>query len=506
MWFWLSVPLWFAQATVPPVPPTGSPAGSPATPPAPPPVEWVRPQEVRPLTGALNQVPVFNSNSPEIVLEDGILLSTFPPENKRDPKAHLNFAFEGRFDLFAHHIGRFETQESVRTLYLGLLVYNPAQGQNPRDTVTLNVLKNASYRSQPDAPFIPLPDWLEDPAGLFYSGPGSRAMSTILRESALNLPPLTLQPGEFQLLSMDPIVVKGEPARVNGRSLLMQLESSGKVYVASLAYFAKTDPTTGAEIPPILVDWVELLETADLVSPRDRTPTPIEQTQGQVIYGRVSGVSIGSEWHGVLTDPQRSTLNIPAPGQALSYPISSLLRGRLGTQQIQSAPLAVRYEDTAYQAHGNYGVGYRLVLPLQNQSDRPQSVAISLETPLKEDDLSQKGLRFFVSPPDRIFFRGPVRIRYRDRNDRLVSRYLHLVLRRGQRGTPLATIDLAPGEQQRVTVELLYPADSTPPQVLTLETLPRLEPPRLEPPEILPPSSEDSSTPQPPLKPLKKTD
>jgi len=272
----------------------------------------------------------------------------------------------------------------------------------------------------------------------------------------------------------------------------MQLESSGKVHVASLAYFAETDATTGAEIPPTLADWVELLETSDLVSPRDRTPTPIEQTQGQVIYGRVSGVAIGSEWHGVITDPKRSTLTIPAPGQAFSYPISALLRGRLGTEQIQSAPLAVRYEDTAYQAHGNYGVGYRLVLPLQNQSDRPQSVAISLETPLKEDGLSQKGLRFFVNPPDRIFFRGPVRIRYRDENDRLVSRYLHLVLRRGQRGTPLATIALDAGAQQRVTVELLYPADSTPPQVLTLETLPRLEPP-----EILPPSSEDLSTPTP---------
>ena len=487
MWFWLSVPVLLAQTTVPNVVPT-----VPSAPPAPPPLEWVRPQEVRPLPGDLNRVPVFNSNSPEIVLENGILLSTFPPENKQHPKAHLNFAFEGRFDLFAHHIGRFETAESVRTLYLGLLVHNPALGQSPRDAVTIKLLKNASYRSQPDSPFITLPDWLEDPAGLFYSGPGSRAMSSILRQSVLNVPLLTLQPGEFQLLSMDPIVVKGESAWVNGRSLLMQLESSGKVHVASLAYFAETDATTGAEIPPTLADWVELLETSDLVSPRDRTPTPIEQTQGQVIYGRVSGVAIGSEWHGVITDPKRSTLTIPAPGQAFSYPISALLRGRLGTEQIQSAPLAVRYEDTAYQAHGNYGVGYRLVLPLQNQSDRPQSLAISLETPLKEDGLSQKGLRFFVSPPDRIFFRGPVRIRYRDENDRLVSRYLHLVMRRGQRGTPLATIALAPGEQQRVTVELLYPADSSPPQVLTLETLPRLEPP-----EILPPSSEDLSTPAP---------
>ena len=233
------------------------------------------------------------------------------------------------------------------------------------------------------------------------------------------------------------------------------------------------------EQPPSLEDWIQLLKTGDLIEPRDRVPTPIpiESGQGQVIYGRVAGVAIGSEWVGLVADSGESILAVPAPGTAISYPISSLYRGTLGTGQIQSANLAVRYPDTAYQSHGNYGVTYRLVIPLKNTSNRPRTVAISLETPLKEDVLSQQGLRFFVNPPERIFYRGTVRVRYRDASQRLISRYIHLVMRRGQLGEPLVTLDLAPGEEERINVDLLYPADSTPPQVLTIETLPRQTPP-----------------------------
>lgn len=485
-----------------------TPAPTPIPTPTPEPVEWVRSQEVRSLPGSLDDVPVFNSNSPEIVSEPGILLSTFPPQGQAHPRAHLNFAFNGRFDIFAHHIGRFQTREEARSVYLGLLVQNPPDAKKP---VTVTFVNGASYRTQPEAPFITLPSWLEDIPGLVYAGPGSRVSSSILRRRlGFQLPePLTLQPGEYQMLAVEPIVVnEPDETTINGRSLLFQLESNGPVYLASLAYFGerrplptptpvstpsptgkmativKPTPTSPVvlppEAPPSLEDWIQLLKTGDLIEPRDRVPTPIpiSQGEGQVIYGRVAGVTIGSEWVGLVTDPDRSILAIPNRGAAISYPISSLYRGTLGTQQIQSANLTVRYPDTAYQSHGNYGVTYRLVIPLKNTSDRPQTVALSLETPLKEDVLSQKGLRFFVNPPERIFYRGTVRIRYRDDRQRLVSRYIHLVMRRGQQGEPLVTLDLAPGEEERINVDLLYPADSTPPQVLTIETLPRQVPPQ----------------------------
>jgi hypothetical protein len=59
-----------AQAT-----PTPTPSPTPQ-------IEIVQPQQVRAIPGKLDDVPVFNSNSPELVQTEGILLSTFPPNGK----------------------------------------------------------------------------------------------------------------------------------------------------------------------------------------------------------------------------------------------------------------------------------------------------------------------------------------------------------------------------------------------------------------------------------------
>ncbi|MGB7086285.1 MAG: DUF3370 family protein, partial [Phormidesmis sp.] len=74
-------------------------------------------QAVRPLPGSLDNVPVFNSNSPEIIESDGILLSTFPSRGKSDPSAHLNYSFNGRFDIFSHHVARGQDDRDTRTVY-----------------------------------------------------------------------------------------------------------------------------------------------------------------------------------------------------------------------------------------------------------------------------------------------------------------------------------------------------------------------------------------------------
>lgn len=61
----------------------------------------IQPQEIRPLPGKLDEIPVFNSNSPEVIEREGILLSTFPADQKYNPNAHLNLRLNGRFDFFS---------------------------------------------------------------------------------------------------------------------------------------------------------------------------------------------------------------------------------------------------------------------------------------------------------------------------------------------------------------------------------------------------------------------
>ncbi|NMG06292.1 DUF3370 domain-containing protein [Brasilonema sp. UFV-L1] len=436
--------------------------------PVPPPEEIVQQQQLRPLLGNLDNIPVFNSNSPEKVLNEGILLSTFPPEEKKVPTAHLNFPFKGRFDVFAHHVAEAPTPEDLRTLYLGIILHNP--GKQP---VTVNILQAASYLSQPDAPFTELPYKSENILGTVFAGPGDRVMYDVLRGQRQNTfpPQIIIPPSESRMLLNTPIPVNGLTPPLNGRSTFMRLWSNDTVYAASLAMFAPKNPD-GSERSPTLEEWQNLLNNGDLSKPRDKTPTPLEETNKPIIYGRVAGVAQGSEWKALLIDsPKAQHLTIPSSGQAFSYILSALDRGTLGTSQIQSAPMLVRYPDTAYRAHGNYSLQYSLTLPLYNNTQKTKAVTVSMQTPIKEDQLTKGGLRFLNPPAPQVFFRGSVRVRYKDDQGLPRVKYFHLVQKRGQQGEPLVVLNMKAGERRLVEVDLLYPPDATPPQVLTVQTL-----------------------------------
>ncbi|MBD0264900.1 MAG: DUF3370 domain-containing protein [Tolypothrix sp. Co-bin9] len=437
------------------------------TTPPPQPEEVVQQQEVRPLSGQLDNVPVFNSNSPELVLKEGILLSTFPKNGKKIPQAHLNFPFRGRFDVFAHHIARAEPADNLRTLYLGIILHNPT-----KQSVKVNVLRGASYLSQPDAPFIELPSIIDNSLGKIFAGPGDRAMTDVLRKLRQPILPaeIVIPPGQSQMLLNQPIPVKELTPPLNGRSTLIHLQSNGTVYAASLAMFAPMN-SDGSERSPSLQEWQNLLNNGDLSGPRDKIPTPPENIGKPIIYGRVAGVAQGSEWKALLVDrPQAKYLTIPQPGQAFSYALSTVPGGSLGTNKIQSARMLVRYPDTAYRAHGNYGIKYNLKLPLYNNTRSQRIVTISMQTPLKEDKLVNRGLRFLSTPGPQVFFRGTVQLRYKDEQGKPQTKLVHLVQKRGQVGEALAVLNLKPGDRNDVEVNLLYPPDATPPQVLTVTT------------------------------------
>lgn len=491
--------------------PVGAQAPRVSTPPTPAATAYVTPtnfayfpQDIRPLPGHLDNIPVFNSNSPEMVRSEGILLSTFPPQGKWQPAAHLNYPIQGRFDVFAHHITQSNRAVSTPTIYLGLLAYNPSDRP-----VTVTFYQAASFLSTPDAPFRSLPAILDNPIGYVFSGPGSRVTNQVLRGvrqtffpsqvviparearmlSNLPLPLPTQFPNavinraraEFMINQdgtvgpMMPLITDvspfGEVSSSNGRSTLMHLQSNGPIYLAQMSMFARMSDH-GTERAPTLEEWWTMLHRGQLVTPRDIPPTPPNSTSPRFFYGRVAGISQGSQWKASLTDEhgQGTALTIPAPGRAISYGISTLHRGTLGTGQIQSAPMLARYPDTAYYAHGNYGVHYSLTLPLLNDSRSFQSVVVTLQTPLKQDHRTVS-LQFLEPPAPQVFFRGTVRVRFTDDVGQPQERYVHLVQRRGQRGEPLVTLNMRPGEKRNVSVDLLYPPDATPPQVLTVATL-----------------------------------
>ena len=425
-------------------------------------------QEMRPLMGNLDDVPMFNSNSPEIVQTEGILLSAFPPEGMAHPQAHLNFPFQGRFELFTHHISKAPPPVDLRTLYIGAIAYNPTD-----QLVTIDILQGASYLSQPDAPFYDAPNYSLNNDGAMYRGPGDRAMLDILRgrRQAIFPAQIVIPPKQSRMLMNIPIPVKELDPPLNGRSGLSRLRSDGKVYIATLSLYARLNPD-GTERAPNLEEWENILKKGELAKPRDVVPTPPDLTEGAFEYSRVAGIQIGSQWFGSLTDSDRSEdLSIPKRGESYSYGLSLLQYGTMGTGQVQTAPIKVRYPDTAYSAHGNYGVQYNLTLPLQNPTSETQTVILLFQNPIKYDK-PVGGLQFFEPLPEDVFFRGSVRTRFRDDKGLAQTRYVHLVMRRGERGKSLVTLTMPPGDRRVVQFDFLYPADATPPQVLTVTTTP----------------------------------
>jgi Protein of unknown function (DUF3370) len=447
--------------------------------PLPPPPQYIiQSQPVRSLPGKLDKIPVFNSNSPEVIKNEGILLSTFQPQGRANRGAHLDYTFNGRFDVFTHHIGRpaLDPQEVQRQLNLGIVVYNP--GRKP---IQLDILQALSYTSKDDAPFRELPAYANNPDGEIYSGPGSRLATDLLRGVSDQPSRINLAPGEMRVIFNRPI------PNGSARSGLMKLRSNGGVQVASIALFDTV------EIPPPLIetlgpldlpspppapilrtpqdaDWLKAVNDLPLATPRDEPPTPPGHF-GSLVYGRVAGVSLGTRWESAITDrPGATSLSIPDRGKAVSYLLNGVEGGTLGTGQIQTALLAVRYPDTALEAHGNYTTYYRLTIPLINRTGADQAVVIKIQTPLK-DDLNSDSLRFNATPSNQVAFRGTVRISYTpDDGQELAVRQIHVVQRKGEQGQPLVTLKLPAGEQKLVEIDLVYPPDATPPQVFTIES------------------------------------
>jgi hypothetical protein len=131
--------------------------------------------------------------------------------------------------------------------------------------------------------------------------------------------------------------------------------------------------------------------------------------------------------------------------------------------------MIVRYPDTAYQAHGNYGVHYRLTFPLHNPTPETKRVVIALQTPWKQEQYADR-LIFTEQPKGQVFFRGSIRVIYPNAQGAMEERYFHIVQQQGQKGEPLVEVSIPPQRVREVSLEFVYPPDATPPQVLTVTT------------------------------------
>ena len=179
-----------------------------------------RQQSVRPLPGGLDSVLMVNDNNPELIEDDGILISTFPDGKAASVPVVLN----GRFDLFSHHVYAGDAAGSPSsTLWLAVLA--APLGNAPVSLQLLSgstSLSQATGPGQTQAPFLPLPSLMPETTDVVASGPGSRVAGDLLagrRAAELTNRRWSLVPGAPKQLLLLPIPVAGLDPLLNGRNL-----------------------------------------------------------------------------------------------------------------------------------------------------------------------------------------------------------------------------------------------------------------------------------------------
>ncbi|MGE3725116.1 MAG: DUF3370 family protein [Candidatus Sericytochromatia bacterium] len=419
---------------------------------------------VFPLPGGLNETWMLHSNSPERVEQSGILVSSLPPAKLED-KRKLGVALQGEFGLFLHHVARTPPLSSSR-LYLAVVASNPAE----RETA-LKVKQGAFFRTWPEAPFYALSGIQNNDSGQIFAGAGDRLSLAWLRGEntieprAVQLPAHAHRVLLLEAVPTNPLWVLQQDNALSG---LFQFQSEDPVYLSTLAWVSQTGE------PPQEKDLIQMLESGLAAGPEEAPATAYISGQppprGVFRYGRVAGIGNGSEWQGQLN---------PLPvevGERVGFPIASVYLKRLGTQQNQSAPLHKRVSETAIESHGNYGLKYSLKAQLHNPDTRPRRYAIYLHNPLEvrlQPDLPHQAEAIFqTSRSAAVRFRGSLLLSWKvDSADKIEESLMHQILHEGEEAGALKIFELPAQSSSELKIELVYPPDATPPQLLELQRL-----------------------------------
>ena len=386
-------------------------------------------QTARPLQGHFNNVPVLHSNQPEEVQGEGILVSTAPgtayAAETGQPLANATYTFNGDFGLHVHH--KYFPQDRSRILgrggrrgemTLAAILINP--GSTP---VHIRFDKGA-VRNSFEAPYLATNLMGVKPLGPrpWNTGPGDATAIQMLRGKLDNrlADEITIAANSRIVLFSTQLPAKGI---ANG---LLRGHSDGPF---QMAVVAAEDPSGDADILAVL--------DRGRLAPGRIYLERIAQIQTGTVFSRVAGVALGDTYTASLQhDLSQSPLHVP---------LTSTPRHNFGTGEVQVNPLAARMIDSSINNVGTYGVRFDLDLNLRGSG--PYALVLSHPTP--------NGRNFTA-------FRGSIGIETDEG-----YREVHVGMRSGD-SLPLAELNLKPGQNNRVRVSLVYPADATPGHLLSV--------------------------------------
>lgn len=386
-------------------------------------------QSAKPLQGSFNNVPVLHSNQPEEVLGPGILVDTQPGSaiaaETNQPLANPTYTFNGEFGLHVHHKYFPEDRSQLRggggrrgELTLATILINP--GSKP---VHIRFKKGA-VRNSFEAPYLANNLMGVKPLGPrpWNTGPGDATAVQMLRgqldrrlEDEITIP----------AYSRIVLFTTALPALgiANG---LLRGRSDGPFQMAVVA----------AKNPQSDADILSVLDSGRLAPGRIYL-SRVRQIQDGTVFSRVAGVALG--------DVYTASVNHDLSQGALHVPFTSTNRHHFGTNEVQVNQLASRMVDSSLDNVGTYGVRFDVQLNLQGAG--PHQLVFSHPTP--------NGKAFTA-------FRGSIGIESDEG-----YREVHVGLRSGQ-SLPIASLNLKPGQVNKVKVSMVYPADATPGHLLSV--------------------------------------
>ncbi len=392
-------------------------------------VELMAGQTARPLQGRFNNVPVLHSNQPEEVLGPGILVNTAPGSaitaETNQSLANATYTFNGEFGLHVHH--KYNPQDTSRMGYGGV-----RRGEltlatiliNPSDSPVTLRFEQGAVRNSFEAPYLPNYLMGVKPLGPrpWNTGPGdATAIQMLRRQLDRRLTDAVVIPPRSRLvLFSTQLPAKGI---ANG---LLRGRSDGPF---QMAVVAAQDPRSDADI-------VAVLDQGRLAPGRIYL-SRLAEIQNRTVFSRVAGVSIG--------DAYQAELNHDLAQGPLHVPLTSTNRHNFGTGEIQVNPLASRMLDSSLDNVGTYGVRFDLDFGLRGSG--PYELVFSHPT--------ANGRTFTA-------FRGSIGIETDEG-----YREVHVGMRSGE-SLPIATLNLQPGQNNRLKVSLVYPADATPGHLLSV--------------------------------------
>ena len=386
-------------------------------------------QRARPLNGTFNNVPVLHSNQPEIVKGSGILVNTQPgsaiASENNQPLRNAAFTFNGEFGLHMHHkyypsdASRLGGSRQRGLMTIAVIAINPGN-----QSVTLK-FKRGSVKNSFEAPYHPNKLMGVKPLGRrpWNTGPGDATAVQMLRgELDRRLPDQVVIPPRSRKVVVSTVL----PARgiANG---LLRGSSNGKFQMAVVA----------AEETQNEQDLIAVLDQGKLAPGRIYLNRLREIETGKV-FSRVAGVALG--------DHYKASIQHDLNQGPLHVPLTSTHKHHFGTREVQINPLSTRMIDSAVNNVGTYGVRYDLDLNLSGLG--PHELVFSHPV--------ASGRSSFTA------FRGSIRIETDEG-----FREVHVGLRSGQ-SLPISDLQLKAGQNNRVKVSLVYPADATPGHLLSV--------------------------------------